>query len=202
MVGSILSIRTLLTEFKMKKKVRISNSDFLEIVSDGAIANSLAADGRLIPVLIVNSSKNNSLSNLIELHSDSSPGDVKSFWATNRFSDRFVFLTLIFERPAEFRMSIKFEVNKHSSLIDGVILSRAVYIQSEKSGDKLGHDIDAPKILVEIPARTTFDRWDDILIKSVKKRFKREGVSRKHLNRVTSEYISTTREVWGRRLTR
>ncbi|MEM5496574.1 hypothetical protein WNY77_04090 [Paraglaciecola mesophila] len=184
----------------MKNKISISNSEIMDLVSDGAMANPYAADGRLIPHLILDTHGDNSLLNLVKMHSDSPPGDVESRWASKRFSKKFIYLSLTFERPVEFKLAIEFETNKHSALIDGIIQSRAVYIQPGKTGDKLSHDVNAPKILVEIPAKTTFNNWDDILVKSVKKRLKKEGVSRKELSRVVSEYISTTREVWGRRL--
>tara|TARA_B100002049_G_C16056358_1_gene366006 strand:- start:3 stop:563 length:561 start_codon:yes stop_codon:yes gene_type:complete len=184
----------------MKNKISISNNEIMELVSDGAMANPFAADGRLIPLLILDTHGDSSLLNLVKIHTDSPPGDVESCWALKRFSDKFVYLSLSFERPVEFKLAIKFETSKHSSLIDGIIQSRAVYIQPGKVGDKLSHDVNAPKVLVEIPARTTFNNWDDILVKSIKKRLKQEGVSRKELAKVALEFISTTREVWGRRL--
>ncbi|MBO2650813.1 hypothetical protein [Shewanella algae] len=186
----------------MKSKISISNSECMELVADAAMANPFAADGKLIPLLILDSASDSSLLNLVKMHESSIPGDVESLWALKRFSDKFVYLVLFFQKPLELRIAIKLDTNKNSGLIDGIIQSRAVYIQPGKQGDKLSQNIDAPKILVEIPARTTFGKWDDILLKNVKRKLKNEGVSRRELNKAALEFISTRREIWGRRISR
>ncbi|WP_181941141.1 hypothetical protein, partial [Klebsiella pneumoniae] len=58
----------------------------------------------------------------------------------------------------------------------------------------------APKILVEIPERTTFDIWESILNKAIKKKLKKEGVQRKNLNKAADEHIALIKGIWGKRL--
>jgi hypothetical protein len=60
----------------MKNKISISNNEIMELVSDGAMANPFAADGRLIPLLILDTHGDSSLLNLVKIHTDSPPGDV------------------------------------------------------------------------------------------------------------------------------
>lgn len=184
----------------MKNKISITNSECLDLVADGAIANPVTADGRLIPVIILNTEVDKRLLNLVTIHRDSPPGDVESRWAVKRFSKKFVYLVLKFEKPVELRIAVRFEVDKNSNLIDGIIHSRGVYVQPGKPGDKLSHNVGAPKILVEIPKRTTFEKWDVMLQKHVEKVLKKEGVSRKELKTAVPEYISTRRSVWGGRM--
>lgn len=45
--------------FSLKNKVAVKNDDFLDLVGDGAIADSKTADGRLIPVMILDTREKN-----------------------------------------------------------------------------------------------------------------------------------------------
>ncbi|WP_426785254.1 hypothetical protein ACP3TB_16995 [Rahnella variigena] len=184
----------------MKNKISVSNSDFYNMIADGAIAHNATADGRLIPVIILNTIGDDSLLDLIKLQKDSYSGDVTSIWALKRFSKKFATLVLIFHNPVELKLAISFEISKHPQLIDGIIQSRAVYLQPGKPGDKLSHNINAPKILVEIPARTTFDEWDNLLMKTILKRLKQQGINKKELKKSALELISIWRDIWGQRV--
>ena len=42
----------------MQNKVKIEPNDYLNLINDGAIANTKTADGKLIPLLIVDTSVN------------------------------------------------------------------------------------------------------------------------------------------------
>jgi len=184
----------------MKNKVTYKNSECLDLIADGGMAVKGAADGRLVPLIILDTTRDQSLLNLVNIHRDSPPGDVESRWAVKRFSSKDVFLVLKFEKPVELRVVIKFDVKDNSNLIDGIIHARSVYIQPGNPGDKLSHNPSAPKILVEIPNKTSFPKWDDMLFKNVRNILKKEGVGRKELKKATKEYIETRRDVWGRRM--
>ncbi len=75
-----------------------------------------------------------------------------------------------------------------------------MYKRQGKGGDRVGDTVDAPKILVEIPTRTTFDKWESIMTKTIEKKLKREGVGRKELKSAVKDYIATTRDLWVHRL--
>lgn len=184
----------------MKNKVTIKAESYFEMVGDGAIADSKTADGKLIPILILDSTQKKEIEYLVKMHSASDVGDVTSIWAIKRFDHKFVTLVLYFTNPIELEVAISFNVLKHSNLIEGILISKAVYIQPGTPGDRVRHNINAPKLLVEIPARTTFENWDEILKKAVRKKLKKEGVGRKALKDAVDDYISVRRDVWGRRL--
>ncbi|WP_045406331.1 hypothetical protein [Vibrio jasicida] len=184
----------------MKNKITISNQNSLDVVADGAIASQFTADGRIIPVIILNTEQDRRLCDLASIHQDCAFGDVESRWALKRFSNKFVYLVLRFEKPVELEVVVKFDVSKQMSLIDGIIHSRAVYVQPGKRGDRVGDTFDTPKILVEIPTRTTFDKWESIMTKTIEKKLKREGVGRKELKSAVKDYIATTRDLWVHRL--
>ncbi|MEL5450769.1 hypothetical protein PTR41_12935 [Serratia bockelmannii] len=184
----------------MGNNISVAKSEYLELVGDGAIASSRTADGRLIPLIILDTSEKRDLFNLVELHGESELGDVMSVWGSDSIIRKNVCLILIFERPIELRIAIKFNIDKHLNLIDGIIQSRAIYIQPGVKGDKISQNINAPKILIEIPTRTTFAKWDDILKGRIEKKLKKEGVSRKEIKKSRDEHILTMRDIWGKRL--
>ena len=179
----------------MKNKVSIRKDDYLNIVGDGAIASTKTADGRLIPVVILDTTVKKDLEHLVHMHGQSETGDVTSIWAIKRFNHDFVSLVLYFKNPMELKIAISFNTLKNSALVEGILTSRAIYIQPG-----IRHNINAPKILVEIPARTTFDKWNDIFEKAVRKKLKKEGISNKALNNAAQEHISIIKDIWGKRL--
>ncbi|HCI6640827.1 TPA: hypothetical protein NPP35_001625 [Klebsiella variicola subsp. variicola] len=184
----------------MQNKVKIELNDYLNLINDGAIANTKTADGKLIPLLIVDTSVNKNLTHLVNMHEGNNIGDVTSLWAYKRFDHRYVSLVLFFERPVEMKLAISFEVLRHAPLIEGILISKALYLQPGKPGDKIGDDFSAPKILVEIPERTTFDIWESILNKAIKKKLKKEGVQRKNLKKAADEHNALIKGIWGKRL--
>ncbi|NLU99264.1 hypothetical protein B6N13_14375 [Marinomonas sp. UCMA 3892] len=184
----------------MKNKQIVKGRDVYKVVGDGAIATQNAADGRIIPLVILDGSSNQSLDDLIAMHVETPPGDVKSSWCYKRFSKKYIYLTLRFITPMDITVSIVFSVYDNMLLIDGIIKSRGIYIQSGKAGDKISHDVNAPKILVEIPSSTTFPPWEKIFRKNIRKHFLWKGVEKNMLNEATDNYIKESRVVWARRI--
>lgn len=178
----------------------VNKQDYFNLIGDGAIANKKTADGRLIPVLILDTTVKKELEHLVNMHEESNLEDVISVWGYNRFNKKSVTLLLYFTNPIELKVAISFDVLNHHTLIEGIRISRAVYIQPGVPGDRVRHDVNAPKIIVEIPAKTTFDEWDNILKKALSKKLKREGVGKKSLKTAVSNYIAVGRDIWGKRI--
>lgn len=80
----------------MKNKIAIKKEDYLSLVGDGAIANSKAADGRLIPVIILDTRQKKELQYLVDMHEQIDTGDVNSVWSVSRFNHDQVYLVLFF----------------------------------------------------------------------------------------------------------
>jgi len=184
----------------MKNRVEVKNEDYLNLVADGAIASPKTADGRLIPVMILDISENKKLEYLVKMHDQIDTADVISIWGVGRFNHNNVSLVLFFKEPMELKIAISLQPAKHAGLIQGILSSKAVYIQPGVPGDKISHNINAPKILVEIPAKTTFEKWDGIFEKTVTKKLKKEGLRGKKLKDASQEHISLIKDIWGRRL--
>ncbi len=184
------------------KSIAFEERILVPIIGDGAIASHSTADGRTIPVLILNCDNHKEFLNLIYLHESSPPGDVTCNWVVKRFAPNFVFLILEFHRPLTLRVGLQFDLSRQGELADGIVQSCGVYLQPVESGKKVSEGIDKPKILVEVNPVTKLRNWDDILLKAIRKRIRRGGLSRNQATTTSEEFLKRSREIWGYRMDR
>jgi len=180
----------------MKNKA-IREDILVPIVGDGAIATHATAEGRTIPVLILDCDRHKEFLNLIYLHENSLPGDVICTWCIKRFDSQTIFLMLEFERPSMVRIMFHFDLARQALLADGIVQSRGVYLQPKESGQRVSEGINQPKILVEVHPETTPPNWDSLLLKAICKCMKRAGLSRSQANDASKEFLMRGREIWG-----
>lgn len=128
------------------------------IVGDAAIAGP-PADGRLIPVLILDTTEHPAVDELIRVHDHLSPGDALSTWAILRGVGDVVLL-LTFERPIAAEIALRFNVEREAILVETMLTGGAVYLQSGAAGDRLSTTLDAPRVLVELPDSGFRTHWD------------------------------------------
>jgi hypothetical protein len=161
----------------------------IPIVADAAIATGIVGDGRLIPLIILDTSERHDVEELIRIHRYVRPGDVVSQWATIEDGSGRIGLLLKFEKPMATKVLIAFDMPKYGGLIDQIIRTKGFYIQAGKEGDRLVHDTERPKLKLEIPD-TGFSRtWDDLFYKSVVKRMREAGLSRRGAKDAAHLYI-------------
>lgn len=170
------------------------------IVGDGAIAHPGFADGRIIPVLVVDCAMHQQLYDLILMHSCTPPGDVVANWGHRLFQTKDVYLTLEFSQPLKTKAVFRFEVKRQASLVDGIIKSRGVYLQPVQLARRVIDGMDKPKILIEVPSSATFPRWNDIHRKSALQSYRRQGAGRKEAGILADEHLQRVRELWGKRM--
>lgn len=164
------------------------------IVADAAIATGGTGDGRLIPLIILDTSERHDLEELIRVHQYVGAGDVQSQWATIEDGSERVGLLLKFEKPMVLTALIVFEMPKRGGLIDQIIRTKGVYLQAGKGGDRLLHDLEKPKLILEIPD-TGFGRiWNDLFYRSVMKQMRESGLSRRQAKDAARLYIDEWRK--------
>jgi hypothetical protein len=151
-------------------------------------------EGRLIPVVIVDASQNTDVQNLISLHQYTPPGDVNSTWAFRRFDSKYIFLKLEFLRPVNTTIYIPFGLEKYASLVSGVMISRAMYLQPFGSGSSVAEGINKPKILIEVSAE--FEGWGGIQKKTLINKYKKLKYTKKEASAMADEHISRMTEIW------
>ncbi|MGE4337019.1 MAG: hypothetical protein AB7E55_13725 [Pigmentiphaga sp.] len=165
----------------------------LRIVGDAAIASSVIGDGRLIPLLILETSERPDLEELIRVHQHLPPGDVNSQWGHVEGSEGTVHLLLAFKKPMEIVVIVEFDILRHASLVDQVLLAKACYLQAGREGDRLIHNPDAAKIIMEIPDTGFQEAWDEMYFKSTVKRMRADGLSRAEAKQAAKLYIDQWR---------
>lgn len=182
------------------KKEKVSRSEFVPIVGDGGIACSDVGEGRFIPVLILDCANKKDLYDLILIHGNTPPGDVTTTWALRRFDKKHIYLKLEFARPAVVVAYISFTLEKYAGLVEGIMKSRAVYLQPQQSGSKVIEGIDKPKIVVEVTSK--LDKWPSIYCDAVETKYRKAGHGRKQAKVLAREYMSRSSELWSRRMHR
>jgi hypothetical protein len=107
------------------------------IVADAAIATEWMGDGRLIPLVIIDTIDRPDLEEFIRIHQYAGPGDAESQWATLEDSSGRVALILTFKKPMDMTAVLAFDPAKQGGLIDQIIHTRGIYIQAGRLGDRL-----------------------------------------------------------------
>jgi hypothetical protein len=171
--------------------------DALRIVADGAIATVGVGEGRLIPLVILDTSSRLDFEEYIRVHQYVGAGDVKCQWGQLIGHDNTVALVLSFLRPAELVVIVEFDLQKHHGvLVEQVLGSKALYIQAGREGDRLKDDVNVPKVILEVPD-TGFGRkfWDKIYSRYTAAKMREGGLSRADAKRAAKETIAELRKL-------
>ena len=173
----------------VKKTFRKLNERPMSIVADAAIATGAIGHGRLIPLIILDTSEHLDFEELIRVHKYVRPGDVVSQWATVEDGSGNIGLLLKFDRPMAISTFIVFDIIKQGVLVDQIVRMKGLYIQAGRHGDRFIKDPDRPKVLIEIPD-TGFSRvWNTLFYKSIIKRMREVGLSRREAKIMAQSHI-------------
>ncbi len=119
--------------------------DALRIVADGAIATVGLGEGRLIPLVILDTSSRPDFEEYLLVHQYVNAGDVKCQWGQLISHDNTVALILSFLRPAELVIIVEFDLKtNHGVLVEQILATKALYIQAGREGDRLKQDVNRP----------------------------------------------------------
>lgn len=179
-------------------RVRLPASAHVPMVADAAMAGPLA-DGRLIPVLILDTSAHSQLAELIRIHEHVGPGDVGFRWGMRK-GLREAMLLLEFQRPMEVQIVLLFDIEKHASLVELMLISRAVYLQSGNPGDRLSTTLDDPRLLLELPDTGFRPIWDAALLKRMTYVMRQAGLPRTTAKHAAVAFVQQMRELADFRL--
>ena len=117
------------------------------IVADAAMATVVIGDGRLIPLLILDTTERDDIDNLVRMQADVPPGDVSCQWGDIDYDDGKINLVLTFTRPAEVVVVLEFDVVRQGGLVDQILSAKSVYLQPGRPGDRLATTLDNPRII-------------------------------------------------------
>ena len=164
------------------------------IAGDAGIATEGTRYGRLIPLLILDTTNRPDISEAIRIQSSVQSGDVEFFWGKLSKNSENISLFLSFKRPTNRNAIIEFDLIKRGILVESILTTKAVYIQAGKPGDRISDDFSRPKLLIEIPDTGFRPYWDKIYSKSLMKYFRKEGYSHKEAKVAVKTYLKNLRE--------
>lgn len=90
---------------------------------------------------------------------------------------------------------IEFDIAKQGILVEHILQSNALYIQSRVPGDRLGHDLDRPKMLVEVPDTNFKGKWEKLYFNAIFQRMRNNGLNRKVAKVAAQNYLTKVREI-------
>lgn len=179
-------------------RIDVKTSDqgkIVKVVADPVIATAGRVNGKLVPLLILDTTERPDLVELVRVHQKFVEGDVTVQWGALEGRLDHIALFLRFLRPTERVAIIEFDMPKQGALVDQILTAGAVYLQPGKPGDKLIHDLEVPKVIVEIPDTGFRAYWEKIYLKSVFGQLRRSGLSRTEARKAASDVISRMREI-------
>lgn len=169
---------------------------FYTIVEEGLMSTEGVGEGRMIPSLVIDVLGNKDIEDLIKVHDSITSGDVKMNWRYDFFDRSFFTLKLEFIKPMEITFGVKFKIASEYPLIDGIMESKGCYLQTGVKGDKISKKLNDPKILIEVPDVGFKDKWNEILMSMIKKKYRKKGFSKRESIDVTRKHISEMRKMW------
>jgi hypothetical protein len=165
------------------------------IVGDAAIAAAPIADGRLIPLLIIDTSDRDDLNELIRIHEHLPPGDVDFQWGVPPGSTDRVALVLSFKKPIETVAILEFDIVAQGILVEQILTAMVLYLQSGRPGDRLKTTPGASRIFVEVSDTGFRKHWDKIFLKRLTKEMKTKGLSNQQAKLAASTAIEEMRAI-------
>lgn len=151
--------------------------------------------GRLIPLIIIDTTNRPDLTEAIEAQVHLPAGDVVVQWGSLPKRHDHIALLLKFQRPTERAAVIEFEIVKQGILVEHILQSNGLYIQAGKVGDRLKHDLNRPKMLIEVPDTGIRAQWDKLYFDAVVKRVRKDGLGRRDAKEIARAFIGQIREL-------
>jgi len=154
------------------------------------------ADGRLVPVLILDTQVRREVGELVRVHQHLGPGDATTQWGISMDSGSDVALILGFARPVEVDVVLLFSVDRQAILVEAVLSAGAVILKTGKAGDRLMTTWGTPGVLVEVPDTGFRPVWDAFLMsRTTALMSRRLGVNRRKARPAAEAVISEMRKL-------
>ena len=183
---------------------RVIDAEPVPIVADASIANVAIGDGRMIPLLILDTSKRPDIEDMVKAqHQMRGQGDLTASWGRpdTFFDTGIVILILTFEKPSRCLMLLQFDIEQYGGIVDNIIHSQGLYIQPGRPGDRVRTTRDNPRVLAGVPSREFQPEWNNMLGKAMRKVFqKKHGMSRAKAKLAAEKYIDQWRDLLSTRV--
>jgi len=182
------------------KKAEIPVSSEIEgtpvpIVSDAAISSIGVADGRLLPLVIIDTSSRPDIEDAIKAHLHLRPGDAESGWvkASSKDNDR-IGLLLNLKKPSSCVVLLNFNIVSNGGLVDLIVHGQGLYLQAGRMGDRLKSTMDKERILVEVPSKDFQEEWNKMYHNAIERDFRKRGAKKHEAKKMSEKFIASMRE--------
>lgn len=180
-----------------KPKARVEHipaDEIVRIVADGLVSTAMVADGRMLPVLIVDTSERPDIDEYIRVHANAPMGDVRVQWAHAPELNT-VILLLSFERPLVMQLRIGFRLAAHQGiLVEQILAMGGFYLQAGRDGDRLKTTMDRQRIIMEAPDTGFRPIWDKIFHKHTMTVLQERGLGRAQAKTAAHNAIALMRK--------
>jgi hypothetical protein len=170
----------------------------VKIVADAAMSTAGQHGGRLLPVILIDTSDRPDIAELIRVHESLGPGDVKVQWGKPEGKDHrgTVALFLTFIRPMEVFMILEFNVIGRGFLVEQILNGNGIYLaEAQGAEDRLHKNPSRARVLAEVPDTGFRDTWDNIFFKHLTQHFQRKGLNRSRARQSASSTIAELRTI-------
>jgi hypothetical protein len=169
----------------------------VRIVADAAVSTRGRHGGRLLPLLLLDTTDRPDIVEFIRVHGSFGPGDVKIQWgkieAEGHEGTASLFLKFI--RPMELFMVLEFNIARQGFLVEQILIGQGVYLaKAEGEDDRFIKNPDRPKVIVEVPDTGFRDTWDAKFHKHVAEDFRTRGLSRSESRQAARSVIDEWRK--------
>jgi hypothetical protein len=168
----------------------------IKIVADGSVSTRGVLGGRLVPVVLLDTSFRPDVDELIRVHQEAvMPGDVETQWIGLEGHDGRVALLLKFIRPIETKVIIEFDIVRQGIIVENILQGKGLYIQSGHEGERFSNKLDFPKILLEVMDTGFRPHWDKLFYTYLTKHFRAKGLGRFDAKQASLASIKEMREL-------
>lgn len=168
------------------------------IVADAAIATAALDHGKLIPLIILDTTDRPDIEEFVRIHSFLPPGDVTVGWVQYPHGKRYLSLLIEAQRPSEITFIIAFDLESAQwVIVDQIVTGRGLYVQPGRIGDRLATTLDHPRILIEVGDLGLDDTWEQLSHAAVVRRLRSDGLSKAQAKDAATKLIAEWRGTFG-----
>lgn len=148
--------------------------DIIATVSNIAALSSVGvANGRTIPVIILQPDEEHKIDAIINAHSGIPGGNCESQWGCTYDFNK-ILLRLEFTEPLAVKIIIPLDIIQNGAIIDQIIHTQCLFLMTGNPGMKLSQNLHKERILLEVPSREFADEWRKLYKKKYCKYLKKK----------------------------
>jgi hypothetical protein len=169
----------------------------VRIVADAAVTTRGPHGGRLLLVLLLDTTDRPDIAEFIRVHESFGPGDVRVQWGKIEAEghEGTVALFLTFIRPMELFVVLEFNIARQGLMVEQILTGRGIYLaRAEGDDDRLIRNIDRPKVIVEVPDTGFRKAWDETFHKHLARHYRNNGLSRSESRQAARSLIEEWRK--------